>query len=64
MSTPVGGRGWDAEVGQKIVLMVSRQDSRAELTLTPPQLGKIEVTISMNGRPNQRHVRFGQPRRA
>lgn len=49
VSTPVGGRGWDAEVGQKIVLMANRQDSRAELTLTPPQLGKIEVTISMNG---------------
>lgn len=49
VSTPVGGQGWDAEVGQKIVLMVSRQDSRAELTLTPPKLGKIEVTISMNG---------------
>ncbi|PKO69761.1 MAG: hypothetical protein CVU20_11300 [Betaproteobacteria bacterium HGW-Betaproteobacteria-14] len=49
VSTPVGGRGWDAEIGQKIVLMVNRQDSRAELTLTPPQLGKVEVTISMNG---------------
>lgn len=49
VSTPVGGRGWDAEVGQKIVLMANRQDSRAELTLTPPQLGKVEVTISMNG---------------
>ncbi len=49
VSTPVGGRGWDAEVGQKIVLLVNRQDSRAELTLTPPQLGKVEVTISVSG---------------
>ncbi|MDP1651778.1 MAG: flagellar hook-length control protein FliK [Rhodocyclaceae bacterium] len=49
VGTPVGNRGWDAEVGQKIVLLVNRQESRAELTLTPPQLGKLEITISVNG---------------
>lgn len=49
IDTPVGSRGWDAEVGQKVVLMVNRMESRAELTLTPPQLGRIEVTISVNG---------------
>jgi len=49
IDTPVGGRGWDTEVGQKVVLMASRQESRAELTLTPPQLGKVEITISING---------------
>lgn len=49
VDTPVGGRGWDAEVGQKIVLLVSRQESRAELTLTPPQLGRVEVSITVNG---------------
>lgn len=46
---PVGARGWDAEVGQKIVLLASRQESRAELTLTPPQLGRVEVSIMMQG---------------
>lgn len=49
VDTPVGNRGWDAEIGQKVVLLVNRQESRAELTLTPPQLGKVEVTISVNG---------------
>lgn len=49
VDTPVGGRGWDAEVGQKIVLLANRQESRAELTLTPPQLGRVEVTISVSG---------------
>lgn len=49
VDTPVGGRGWDAEVGQKIVLLANRQDGRAELVLTPPQLGKVEVTISVSG---------------
>jgi flagellar hook-length control protein FliK len=45
----LGSRGWDAELGQKLVLLVNRQESRAELTLTPPQLGRIEVSIAVNG---------------
>jgi flagellar hook-length control protein FliK len=49
VDTPVGGRGWDAEVGQKIVLLANRQESRAELTLTPPQLGRVDVSITVNG---------------
>lgn len=49
VDTPVGNRGWDAEIGQKVVLLVNRQESRAELTLTPPQLGKVEVSITVNG---------------
>lgn len=49
VDTPVGNRGWDAEIGQKVVLLVNRQESRAELTLTPPHLGKVEVSISVNG---------------
>lgn len=49
VDTPVGSRGWDAEVGQKIVLLVNRQESRAELTLTPPQMGRVEVSISVSG---------------
>lgn len=49
IDTPVGSHGWDAEVGQKIVFLANRQESRAELTLTPPHLGKLEITISVNG---------------
>lgn len=49
IDTPVGGRGWDAEVGLKVVWMVNRAESRAELTLTPPQMGKVDVTLTMSG---------------
>ncbi|MDT3735039.1 MAG: flagellar hook-length control protein FliK [Denitratisoma sp.] len=49
VDTPVGSRGWDAEVGQKVVLLVNRLESRAELTLTPPQMGRVEVSISVSG---------------
>jgi len=49
IDTPVGARGWDAEVGQKVVWMVNRAESRAELTLTPPHMGKVDVTLTMSG---------------
>ncbi len=49
IETPVGNHGWDAELAQKIVLLANRHEGRAELTLTPPQLGKVEITISING---------------
>lgn len=49
VDTPVGARGWDNEVGQKVVWLASREESRAEMTLTPPHLGKIEITLTVSG---------------
>ena len=49
VDTPVGSRGWDGEVGQKLVWLASRDGGQAELTLNPPHLGKVEVTISVSG---------------
>lgn len=49
VQTPVGARGWDGEVSDKLVWMVGRQEQRAELVLNPPQLGRVEVTLSMSG---------------
>ena len=49
VKTPVGARGWDGDVGDKLVWMVNRQEQRAELVLNPPQLGRVEVSLSMNG---------------
>ena len=49
VATPVGAPGWGGEVGDKVVWMVGRQETRAELVLNPPQLGRIEVSLSMNG---------------
>lgn len=46
---PVGSRGWDEQVGDRLVWMSSRQESRAELVLTPPQLGRIEVSLTVSG---------------
>lgn len=48
VQTPVGVHGWNAEVGDKLVWMVGRQQQRAELVLNPPQLGRVEVSLSMS----------------
>lgn len=47
--TPVGAQGWDNQVGERLVWMAGRQESRAELVLTPPQLGRIEVSLTVSG---------------
>lgn len=48
VNTPVGARGWNDEVSNKLVWMIGRQEQRAELVLNPPQLGRVEVSLSMN----------------
>lgn len=46
---PVGTPGWSEEISNRIAWMASRSDSRADLVLTPPQMGRIEVTLTMKG---------------
>lgn len=49
LDTPVGAPGWSQEIAQKVVWLAGRDESRAELTLNPPHLGRIEVTLTMSG---------------
>lgn len=49
VAQPVGTHGWSEEVGNRIVWMANRQEGRAELVLTPPQMGRIEVSLSITG---------------
>lgn len=49
VQTPVGARGWDNEVGDKLTWMVNKRETSASLVLNPPQMGRIEVSISLNG---------------
>jgi flagellar hook-length control protein FliK len=44
-----GQRAWAEEAGNKIMWMLGRAETRAELILTPPHLGKVEVSINLNG---------------
>ena len=43
----VGTPGWDAQVGQKIIWMVAGKEQTASLTLSPPDLGPMQVVLSV-----------------
>lgn len=49
LSNTVGSPAWTQEIGDRVVWMANQKDSRAELVLNPPQLGRIEVSVTMNG---------------
>ena len=49
MSTPFNTQGWSQEVGDRVVWMANTQNSRAELVLNPPQLGRVEISLTLNG---------------
>jgi len=49
IDTPLGQTGWHDEMGQKLTWMVGNNRQQADLVLNPPQLGRIEVSLTMNG---------------
>ena len=49
VEAPVGSGNWETQVGEKLVWMVGHHEQRADLTLNPPQMGKVEVSIALNG---------------
>jgi flagellar hook-length control protein FliK len=44
----VGTPGWDNQVSQKIVWMVAGKEQSASLTLNPPDMGPMQVVLSVN----------------
>ncbi|WP_126444202.1 flagellar hook-length control protein FliK [Sulfuricystis multivorans] len=49
ISHPVGVPGWNEEIGNRITWIAAQGKSQAELVLNPPQLGRIEVSLTVNG---------------
>lgn len=47
--TPAGHKAWAEDVGNRLIWMANRSESRAELMLTPPSLGKLGVSIQVSG---------------
>jgi len=41
-------KAWASDVGQKIVWMVGNEKHSAQLTLNPPQMGPIEISLNIN----------------
>lgn len=46
--TPVRDQNWAADFGQKIVWLATNDKQVAQLTLNPPQMGPIEISLSLD----------------
>ncbi|HEX5126711.1 MAG TPA: flagellar hook-length control protein FliK [Rhodocyclaceae bacterium] len=49
ISTPVSAPGWAEDVGQKLAWTANHDNGRATFVLTPPQMGRVEVSINVTG---------------
>jgi len=47
LAARVGTPAWDNQVGQKIVWMVAGKEQSASLTLNPPDMGPMQVVLSV-----------------
>jgi flagellar hook-length control protein FliK len=48
LSARVGTEAWENQVGQKIVYMAGSEEQTASLTLNPPDLGPLQVVLSVS----------------
>lgn len=48
LDTPVRDQSWATDFNQKIVWMASNDKQVAQLTLNPPQMGPIEISLNLN----------------
>lgn len=49
MDTPVGHADWSKELGNKLSWMATAQRQQADLVLNPPQLGRVEISLTVSG---------------
>lgn len=48
LATPVRSPDWSNDFSQKVVWLANNDKQTAQLTLNPPQLGPIEITLEIN----------------
>lgn len=48
LQTPLRDAAWVSELGQKLLWFASHEKQLAQLTLHPPQLGSIEITLNLD----------------
>lgn len=56
LSAQVGTDAWENQVGQKVVYMIGNEEQTASLTLNPPDLGPMQVVLSVSN--DQANVTF------
>lgn len=48
-TVPVGQRAWADDIANRVIWLSNRHESRAELVLSPPALGKLNISLQQNG---------------
>ena len=48
VTTPFGQRGWDQAVSSRVLWVAQEQLQQASLTLNPPNLGPIQITVQID----------------
>lgn len=48
LPTPIRDQNWSADFSQKIVWLATNDKQSAQLTLNPPQMGPIEISLNMD----------------
>ncbi|WMW82214.1 flagellar hook-length control protein FliK [Undibacterium cyanobacteriorum] len=56
ISYKLGSQEWNRAIGQKVIMMVAGSEQSAELSLNPPELGPLQVVLSLND--NQVNANF------
>lgn len=56
VAVPTNQAGWDDAIGERIIWMATQQVQEAEIRLNPPQLGPLEVRVSVQN--DQANVSF------
>ncbi|MCZ4303475.1 flagellar hook-length control protein FliK [Zoogloeaceae bacterium G21618-S1] len=49
VGTPASEATWGDAVGNRVLWLVGQNNSKAELILTPPHLGKLEISLTVTG---------------
>lgn len=61
VNTAANQAGWADAVGNRVLWLVGRDESRAELILTPPSLGKLEISLTVSGDSTTAHFVAATP---
>lgn len=59
VATPLQDSRWPQDFGDRIVWMAKNDQQQAQINITPPQLGPIQITLSLNG--DQASIAFASP---
>jgi flagellar hook-length control protein FliK len=62
MERPVGHPAWNNELADKMTWMATSQRQQADLVLNPPQLGRVEISLTVTG--DQASAVFASPNAA